>query len=231
MKLYYMPGACSIGIHVLLEEIGKPYDLQKIDGAKQEQYGPDFVKINPKSKVPTLQKDDGSVLTEFPAIATWLARKNPEKGLLPTDADAEARALEAMDYVVSTMHMQGFSRMFRPVNYAPTEADHDKVKARGKEIMEKGLGHHGQGTRGQGVRRRQVLGRRCGALLRDLLGRCSHEDAVAQERRRPLRAHEEPPGRQAHARAGRPLRSSLIFLVAARPAASVCGAAPRERQR
>jgi glutathione S-transferase len=139
MKLYYMPGACSIGIHVLLEEIGKPYDSHKVDGAKQEQYGPDFVKLNPKSKVPTLQKDDGSVLTEFPAIATWLARKNPEKNLLPTDADGEARALEAMDYVVSTMHMQGFSRMFRPANFAYTEADHDKVKARGKEIMEKGL--------------------------------------------------------------------------------------------
>jgi glutathione S-transferase len=139
MKLYYMPGACSIGIHVLLEEIGKPYDAHKVDGAKQEQYGPDFVKLNPKSKVPTLQKDDGSVLTEFPAIATWLARKNPEKNLLPTDADSEARALEAMDYAVSTMHMQGFSRMFRPGNYAPTESDHDKVKARGKEILEKGL--------------------------------------------------------------------------------------------
>jgi len=139
MKLYYMPGACSIGIHVLMEEIGKPYDLQKIDGANREQYGPDFVKINPKSKVPTLVKDDGSVLTEFPAIATWLARKNPDKNLLPSDADAEARALEAMDYVVSTMHMQGFSRMFRPVAFAPTEADHDKVKARGKEIMENGL--------------------------------------------------------------------------------------------
>ena len=139
MKLYYMPGACSIGIHVLLEEIGKPYDLQKIDGANREQYGPEFMKINPKSKVPTLQRDDGSVLTEFPAIATWLARKNPYKNLLPADADAEARALEAMDYVVSTMHMQGFSRMFRPGNYAPTEADHDKVRARGKEIMEGGL--------------------------------------------------------------------------------------------
>ena len=139
MKLYYMPGACSIGIHVLLEEIGKPYDLQKLDGAKQEQYGADFVKLNPKSKVPTLQKDDGSVLTEFPAIATWLARKNPDKNLLPSDADGEAKALEALDYVVSTMHMQGFSRMFRPSNFAYTEADHDKVKARGKEIMEKGL--------------------------------------------------------------------------------------------
>ena len=63
MKLYYMPGACSLGIHVILEEIGKPYDLHKIDGAKQEQYGPDFVKINPKSKVPTLSRDDGSTLT------------------------------------------------------------------------------------------------------------------------------------------------------------------------
>ena len=44
--------------------LGIPYDLQKLDGAKQEQYGEAFVKINPKSKVPTLQKDDGSVVTD-----------------------------------------------------------------------------------------------------------------------------------------------------------------------
>src|SRR5689334_18353632 len=139
MKLYYMPGACSIGIHVLLEEIGKPYDLQKIDGAKQEQYGPEFTAINPKSKVPTLVRDDGSVLTEFPAIAYWLARSNPEKKLLPDDADGQARALEAMDYVVATVHMQGFTRIFRPENFTPNSADVDKVKARGKEIFENGL--------------------------------------------------------------------------------------------
>jgi glutathione S-transferase len=139
MKLYYSPGACSLGIHVLLEEIGKPYELQRLNFQEQEQYKPDFTKINPKSKVPTLQRDDGSVLTEFPAIATWLARKNPEKGLMPSDPDAEARVLEALDYVVATMHMQGFGRMFRPGNYAPSEADHDKVKARGKEIFENGL--------------------------------------------------------------------------------------------
>ena len=139
MKLYYSPGACSLGIHVLLEEIGKPYEAQKVDLRSGEQHKPEFTAINPKSKVPTLQRDDGSVLTEFPAIATWLARKNPDKKLLPGDPDGEARALEALDYVVSTMHMQGFSRMFRPGGFAPTEADHDKVKARGKEIMEKGL--------------------------------------------------------------------------------------------
>jgi len=68
--------------------------------------------------VPTLVRDDGSVLTEFPAIAYWLAVSNPQAQLLPADAEGQARALEAMDYVVATLHMQGFSRMFRPVNFA-----------------------------------------------------------------------------------------------------------------
>lgn len=139
MKLYYAPGTCAIGIHVLLEEIGQPYDAQKVDFATQEQYSPAFKAINPKSKVPTLVRDDGSVLTEFPAIATWLARTNPDKALLPEDLEGQIRALEAMDYIVSTIHMQGFSRLFRPANFAPDEADHDKVKARGREILDKGL--------------------------------------------------------------------------------------------
>lgn len=139
MKLFYSPGACSIGIHVLLEEIGKPYETQRLNFQEQEQFKPEFTKINPKSKVPTLVRDDGSVLTEFPAIATWLARTNPNKQLMPSDPEKEARALEAMDYIVATMHMQGFGRMFRPGNFGPNEADHDKVKARGREMFEKGL--------------------------------------------------------------------------------------------
>ena len=40
MKLYYMPGACSIGIHVLLEEIGKPYDLELVNLREGAQYKP-----------------------------------------------------------------------------------------------------------------------------------------------------------------------------------------------
>ncbi len=139
MKLLYAPGACSLGIHVLLEEIGKPYEAQAVNFPQKEQYGSAFTAINPKSKVPTLVRDDGSVLTEFPAIAYWLARSNSEKKLLPDDVDAQARALEAMDYVVATVHMQGFSRIVRPENYAPSAGDHDAVKARGREIFEKGL--------------------------------------------------------------------------------------------
>ena len=87
MKLYYAPGACSLGIHVLLEEIGKPFEGIRVNLREGEQYQPGFVRINPKSKVPTLISDDGSVLTEFPAIAYYLARSNPGKHLLPEDAD------------------------------------------------------------------------------------------------------------------------------------------------
>ena len=139
MKLYFAPGACSVGIHVLLEEIGKPYQLQKLNFQEQEQYKPEFVGKNPKSKVPTLERDDGSVLTEYPAIATYLALTNPEAHLLPDDAEGKARALEATDYIVATMHMQGFSRIFRPGNYAPSESDHAAVKARGNEMFTKGF--------------------------------------------------------------------------------------------
>ena len=137
MKLYYSPGACSIGIHVLLEEIGKPYEAQAVNLREGEQYKPGFTALNPKSKVPTLQRDDGSVLTEFPAIAYWLAKTNPYANLLPDDIDQQAKALEITDYAVSTVHMQGFARLFRSSNFTPNAADEDAVKARGKELAEK----------------------------------------------------------------------------------------------
>jgi glutathione S-transferase len=139
MKLYYAPGACSIGIHVLLEEIGKPYEGIAVNLREGAQFKPEFMAINPKSKVPTLARDDGSVLTEYPAIAYWLARTNPFANLLPDDLDKQARALELLDYCVATIHMQGFSRIFRASNYTPNPADEDAVKARGKEIADKGF--------------------------------------------------------------------------------------------
>jgi len=139
MKLMYSPGACSIGIHMLLEEIGKPYEAQLVNLREGGQFKPEFTSVNPKSKVPTLVRDDGSVLTEYPAIAYWLARTNPDKKLMPDDVDAQARMLEALDYAVSTVHMQGFSRLFRASNYTPNPADEDKVKERGKELVEKGF--------------------------------------------------------------------------------------------
>lgn len=139
MKLYYSPGACSVGIHVLLEEIGKPYDPVLVNLREGAQFKPEFAKVNAKAKVPALERDDGSVLTEYPAIAYWLAVTNPDAKLLPAGVEGMARAFEVTDFCVATLHMQGFSRIFKPSNFAPSEGDGEAVKARGNEIFQKGL--------------------------------------------------------------------------------------------
>ena len=139
MKLFYAAGACSIGIHVILEEIGKPFEAQKLQLAGNPADRAALDAVNPKSKVPTLQRDDGSVVTEYPVIAHYLAETNPEAKLWPADKEAALRAAEAMDFCVATIHMQGFSRLFRPGNFTPNEADHEAVKARGRELIDKGF--------------------------------------------------------------------------------------------
>lgn len=139
MKLHYAPGTCAMGIHILLAEIGRPYELARIDLKARDQHSADYLALNPKAKVPVLERDDGSVLTQFPAIATWLALTNPGAHLLPQGPDGLARALETVDYVASTLHMHAFSRMFHPAKYAPSEADHEAVKAQGREMADAGF--------------------------------------------------------------------------------------------
>jgi glutathione S-transferase len=145
MKLYYARGTSAVGIRVLLEEIGKPYEIVSVNLRAGEQYQPPFTSVNPKSKVPTLVRNDNSVLTEFGAIARWLARTHPEAALLPTEPESEARATELLDYVVGTVHMRGFSRMIVPMAFGPEEQRADIVAAgrrivtRGFEIIDAGL--------------------------------------------------------------------------------------------
>ncbi len=139
MKLYYMNNACSLGIHFLLTEIGKPFEIEKVDFMESAQYKPEFVKLNPKSKVPLLQLDDGQVISEFPAIAYYLARANPETKLLPADILGEARTLELLDYLIATVHMRGFTRIYRPEAFSPTPEDKEKVQAAGRKFVETGF--------------------------------------------------------------------------------------------
>src|SRR6516165_1152305 len=133
MKLFYAPSVCSIGIHVLLEEIGKPYQLELVNLREGAQFKPPFTAVSPKGKVPALERDDGSVLTEFPVIARWLGR---QANLLPKEEEADTRAMEAMEYAVGTMHGQGFARLFRTERFAPSASDHDAVKA---AVLDKAL--------------------------------------------------------------------------------------------
>ncbi|HET9147902.1 MAG TPA: glutathione S-transferase N-terminal domain-containing protein [Acetobacteraceae bacterium] len=139
MKLYYSPGACSVGIHVLLEEIGKPYETQLVKLREGEQQKPEFTAINPKGKVPVLKLDDGAILTEWLAIAGYLAAANPEAGLVPEDRMEWARGMEAMAFINGTMHAQGFARIFRPERFSPSSDDKEKVQEEGRKIFADGF--------------------------------------------------------------------------------------------
>jgi glutathione S-transferase len=147
MKLFWGGGSCAIGIHILLEEAGLAYETERLDVAGGETRQAPFQAINPKGKVGTLVRDDGSVLTEFGAIATWIARQAPEIGLLPDDADEEARAVEVLSYVEGTIHAQGFARIFAPQVFEPQDVVHgtlgvgaDGVRQKGRDIVERGFG-------------------------------------------------------------------------------------------
>ena len=69
MKLFYSSGACSLSPHIVAREAGIELSLQKVDlKTKTIAAEGDFFKINPKGYVPTLQLDDGEILTEGPTI-------------------------------------------------------------------------------------------------------------------------------------------------------------------
>ena len=139
MKFYMTPGSCSTGIHILLEELECVFEVYIVNLMAGDQYKPDYLAINPKSTIPTLVRDDGTSLTEFQAIAWWLARSHPRAKLLPEGPEGESRAIEIMDFAVGTLHGQGFARIFTTDKFTPNEADHAAVKARGEEIVAKGF--------------------------------------------------------------------------------------------
>lgn len=134
-KLCHAKKTCSMGIHVLLEEIGAPYDLRIVDFSKGEQKTPEYKALNPKGKVPALVRKDGSILTEFAAIAMWLSLTNPEKKLMPTDQEGIVRTVETLDFIVGTVHMLSWRMWRRPDIYSDNLTGHDLLKARGKVAM------------------------------------------------------------------------------------------------
>ena len=142
LKFYMTPGSCSTGIHILLEELDLPFEVTIVNMPAGDHRRPEYLALNPKGTIPTLVLDDGRALTEFQAIAYWLARSYPLKRLLPDDVLLATQTLELMDYVVGTVHGQGYTRLFTTDRYLPAGLpDADKadwqasIQARGREIV------------------------------------------------------------------------------------------------
>ncbi len=115
MKLYFSPGACSLSPHIALRELGEKFDLVKVDTkTKQFDGGGDFWQVNGKGYVPVLELDDGTRLTEGPAIVQYLADRKPDAGLAPRAGTLErVRLQEWLNFVTSEIH-KGFSPLFSP---------------------------------------------------------------------------------------------------------------------
>src|SRR6516165_6081603 len=137
MKLYMTPGSCSTGIHIILEELEEIFEVYVVNLPAGDHFKPDYVAINPKSTIPALVRKDGTALTEVQAIAYWLGRSNPRARLWPVDAEDETRIVETMAFVVGTIHGQGFARIFATPTFTKNEADHENVRAFGRELVEK----------------------------------------------------------------------------------------------
>jgi len=115
MKLYYAPGACSLSPHIVATEAGVPVELEKVDLAKHRTAsGEDFYAVNPKGYVPTLRLDDGSVLTEGPAIVQYLADQKPASGLAPANGTVDRyRLQEWLNFIGTELH-KNFGPLFNP---------------------------------------------------------------------------------------------------------------------
>ena len=137
--LYYWPVTCSRVSLVALEEIGAPYRLQLVDLTRGEHLNPAYLAINPKGKVPALQADE-TILTETPAILTWLARTHPPSRLLPLGAGAFEDAVVQSDltYVSAGLHPI-ITRMCRSYTFCDVPGGAESVYAFAADAMRTNL--------------------------------------------------------------------------------------------
>lgn len=127
LNLYYSPGACSLATHIALRETGEMFDAHSLDFAKQEQRSPEYLKVNPHGRVPALATDEG-VVTEGPAILSYIAERYPETKLNPGDAYHRAHVRQLVAFFSGTVHPT-FAHIFRPERYVGEGGPVDAAKA------------------------------------------------------------------------------------------------------
>ncbi|HEX5337055.1 MAG TPA: glutathione transferase GstA [Gallionella sp.] len=135
MKLYYAPGACSLASHIALQETGLPFEIEKVDFAtKTTASGEDFNRINPKSYVPTIRLDNGSILTEGGAILQYIADQQPDSGLAPQAGTMERYRLQEWLTFIGTELHKTFGPLFN-------KAIPEEVKTNALNLLGRRLGY------------------------------------------------------------------------------------------
>jgi len=128
MKLYFSPGACSLSPHIVLREAGLEFTPIKVNlKTHQIDGGGDFYAVNPRGYVPVLELDDGTRLTEGPAVVQYIADQAPASRLAPANGTIERYQLqEWLNFITAEVHKQ-YSPLFDP-----STSDEVKIKQREK---------------------------------------------------------------------------------------------------
>ena len=115
MKLYYSPSACSLSPHITLHESGLKFDhVLAPTKTHQLEDGTDYYTINPLGYVPLLELDDGTRLTEGPAIVQYIADQAPDKKLAPPNGTVARAQLQSwLNFIATEIH-KGFGPLFNP---------------------------------------------------------------------------------------------------------------------
>lgn len=133
LTLFYAPQTCALVPFVTLTEAGAEFEVQNLNSRSGELRKPEFLKLNPKHKVPVLVID-GEPLTENLAIQLWIARRFPAAQLLPADPMGEIKAVSLMSFFGSGIHPH-LTPNARPENYCDLPGSEESVKRVGNKLL------------------------------------------------------------------------------------------------
>ena len=136
LTLFASPGSCSLAPHIVLQEIGAPFDLKLIvhHGPGADTHKPAFQKMNPKGRVPVLT-DGEFVLTESVAILLYLASHHQKAGIMPAEPDGLVRAVEWFNWLSSAVHAVAVRMVWRADFFSGDPAAHPAIVSKGHEHL------------------------------------------------------------------------------------------------
>lgn len=125
LALYYAPNTCALAPYVTLTEAGADFEVRPLNFRKRQNFTPEYLKINPKHKVPALMIDD-RILTENVAIHQWVHRTFPDAKILPSDPWEQLQAVSLHAWCASGIHPY-LSRINNPAKVCDTPGAADSV--------------------------------------------------------------------------------------------------------
>ena len=127
LTLFYAHNTCSLASHITLEDSGAAYEAKRLNFAENDQRKPEYLKINPKSRVPALVTDQG-ILTETPAILVYIAQSFPKANLAPLNDPFRLGQIQSFNsYLCSTVHVAHAHRM-RGYRWSDDESARETMK-------------------------------------------------------------------------------------------------------